>query len=87
MIDMRLREFGSKGKSNISDFVPNGKFEDLMSRIFCVTDKMATMCQSDAILMFCNIEDREFVPKAIACYFKETKIRLMYGSCAAYVFF
>ncbi len=80
-----------------------------MSRIFCVTDKMTTMCQSDAILNFCNIEDREFVPKAmleslvsrifwvtekvvgngsgtIACNFVDTKIRLMYVSCVAFVF-
>ncbi len=34
-----------------------------MSRIFCVTNKMTH--QSDAILNFCNIEDREFVSKAL----------------------
>ncbi len=36
--------------------------ECFMSRIFWVTGKMAAMCQSDAILNFCNIVDREFVP-------------------------
>ncbi len=52
-----------------------------MSRIFWVTKKVAGMVQSDGILNFFTCTSN-----GSACNFKYTKIRLMYGSCAAYVY-
>ncbi len=55
-----------------------------MSTIFWVTEKVAGMAQSDDILNFCTCTSND--SGIIACTFKETNIRLMYGSCVAYVF-
>ncbi len=50
-----------------------------------MTEKVAGMGQSDGILNFCTCTSKW--SGTIACNFAETKIRLMYVPCGAYVFF
>ncbi len=67
----------------ILNFRSKAMLESVVSRIFWVTEKVVGMGQNDSILNFYTCTSNE--SGTIACNFKDTKVRLMYGSCAAYV--